>query len=161
MNNLWYFKLSNGDEIVSETLPSDDSEYYLLSNPLEIKDIVDERSGITAVILQDYCPYTNTKTSIRLSKMQVVSHAICSGGMCDYYNASLEYLNLHGADDTETKIKRAADRLKLYNTKLDDQKGALEQIYEELIEDVPDDEEEYWSEEDLYTTTATANTTFH
>ena len=141
MSQLWYFKLSNGDEIISETLPSDNENYYILSNPLEVKDVMDERSGITAVILQDYSPYTLTKTGIRLFKSQVVSHALCDGSMSSYYDASLEYITQHGSVDAEKKIQRAADHLRLYTLKLGmSQEEKLEELFSEERQELEDED---------------------
>ena len=156
MKKLWYFKLANGDEVISETSPSTDSNFYCLSNPLEVKDMVDEKTGKSAVILQDYIPYTQIKTSVKISKTQVITQAIVEGSMSEYYSASLEFANLYGIADTEDKILKASNHMRKYINQL---------LYEDLkeesfLEEILDDEDIEFDDE-LFEQVTSANTTYH
>ena len=152
--NLFHIKLTNGDEIITQTQPSRDDKKYFLLNPLELQDVIDKDTGITAIILQDYVPFNNSKAAIELNKAQVISVCKVDGEMIEYYKASLEFVLLFSAREAGSKIKHATTHLNKY---------IKEQVQQSLnSSDDPFDQlfEEDLDEETLDSLTS-SNTTFH
>ena len=154
--NLFHIKLTNGDEIISQTQPSRDNEKYVLLNPLELQDVIDKDTGVTAVILQDYAPFTISKSSIELNKAQVISLSKVEGEMIEYYKASLEFVMLFAAREANEKIKHATTHLNKYinqqvrqSISTDSTMDMMEEIFEEDLDD------------DTLDSLTSSNTTFH
>jgi len=156
--NLYHIKLVNGDEIISQTQAATDPEKYFLLNPLEMNNVVDPTSGKTSCVLHSYAPFASNKTTIELSKNQVIAISRVEGEMVNYYKASLEYSVLFGIQDTDDKVKAATEYLKLYikqqiEGKIDSSDDPFSDLFDEVSEEDLDEE--------TYESITSANTTIH
>jgi len=157
---LFHIRLINGDEIISESEASSDQDRYLLVNPLEINNVVDGDTGITAIILQEYSPFNIMGVKIEINKAHVMSLSKVEGEMINYYKASLEFAVLFGNNEKESKIKAATDHLTNYMQCQLKQDSSPEEIEDPFDEDFIELDEDDLDEETLEAITS-SNTTIH
>ena len=110
---LFHIKLTNGDELISQTevvLSSEGDKLYLV-NPLILQDVMDKDSGQCAIILHDWVPFNTNKNKVELNEDHIVSKSAVDNSMIEYYKVSLEYCMLFAAKEASEKISNAAAHL--------------------------------------------------
>jgi hypothetical protein len=162
MTQIYHIKLMNQEEILAELMPSTNKDEYRIKNPLLIQDVVDPVSGVSAIVLIDYVPFAEDKSSVFLNKNMIISKMKIEGAMEKYYKASLHYALAFGNSDTLIKIQSAADKLTKYmEHKLNE--GPSVSTAKEIPIDFVEDEEDEMTIDDWMDSMdpASANTTIH
>ena len=161
MTNTFHVKLSNGGELITEFQPSSDDSKYVLVNPLELQNVVEQTTATTAVVLYNYAPFSEARATVELNKSAVISISKVTGPMLQYYQASKDFSLLFADKENSDKISSATFHLKKYiDQKMaelsfnPDTKASIDEIYEEIVN------EDDIDEEDLEKITS-SNTTFH
>lgn len=165
-HQIYHIKLSNSEEILAELMPSTNKDEYRIKNPLLIQDVVDPQSGISAIVLVDYVPFTDDKSSVFINKDMIISKTKIGTAMLDYYTASLDYSITIGNADILFKIQSAANRLAKY---MEAKKDPISVSSESNVipinfvdgPDVEEDFEDVDLDEIFGSDEPTANTTIH
>lgn len=165
-NQIYHIKLLNSDEIICELMPSTNKDEYRVKNPLLIQDVVDSSTGISAIVLVDYVPFTEDKSSVFINKDSILMKSKIGTAMCDYYTASLDYSISIGNADILFKIQSAANRLAKYMESKKDPFTTSETesnvIPITYLEDTIDTEEEDIDLDEIFASEeVTSNTTIH
>jgi hypothetical protein len=130
-----------------------------------LSDVVDQETGATAVILQEFAPFSNGKSHVQVSRTQVTAMYLVSGEMVGYYKASLQYAILFSTRETDSKVKNSTQHLQKYiQEKLDTVTKSLAVSESTIIPFVRPGVQEVTEEdidEDLLDEMTSSNTSFH
>jgi len=146
---LKHLKLVNGDELIAKVKESNAAEfYYTLYNPMLLQNLQDTDSGITAIVLYSYSPFSDVTSGIDIAKNNVMTASNVNGNMKEYYNASLEYSVLYGEREMNERILAAAKSLNKFVHQKIEQSIGLTAREEDL-------------DEETYDSITSSNTTIH
>ena len=114
MDNLYYLKLMNGDDIVCKILSQDDHDgCYLIASPLQVTNTMDQNEGRLMMALSRWIPLQKS-ASVKIYMDHVIAISEVHESMYEFYNDVVDQSELDvGFDDSYDDDDLSEDKVKM------------------------------------------------